>query len=181
MIEDRIKGLFAEARQAELIVLIWGPGDPGSDPSHPSYPYWNKRCQIREEIRKAFPNAGVYFSEDDQLRQFTRHLEDVLAEEWVHASQADCILVLDVSRGAHVEVDRFSRDPILAAKMRLLLPVRYVGTTSLVSMLHHRLRVIGFSDEEFDLCSLATKKCVDIILTVAVSKLLALRNGGYYV
>ena len=35
---------------------------------------------------------------------------------------ADCILVLDVSRGAHVEVDRISSYPLLAKKMRILLP-----------------------------------------------------------
>src|ERR1700728_3476450 len=113
MMKERIDGLFAEAKQTNLVVLIWGPGNPGDDPSHPSYPYWQKRCQIRQEIRKAFPNADVYFSEDDELRRYTDRLEDVWAEEWVHASQADCILVLDMSRGAHVEVDRFSLDPII--------------------------------------------------------------------
>src|SRR5258708_38594209 len=97
--EEHIRRFLEEAKKAEIFVLIWGPGDPRGDLSNPSYVYWKKRCQIRDEIRKVFPNAGVYFSEDEQLRRYTAHLEDTLMEEWVHAGMADCILALDVSRG----------------------------------------------------------------------------------
>ena len=178
-VEENIKSFLEDAKRLEMLVLIWGPGDPG-DSTHPNHKYWEKRCMIRELLRREFPNAGVYFSEDEALRKYTIHLDDALIEEGVHAEKADCILVLDVSRGAHVEVDRFSALPLIAAKMRLLLPERYVGTKGLVSVIHKRVRVVGFSDQEFDECSLARKKCIDIIHTVAVSKLLADRNGGRY-
>jgi hypothetical protein len=170
---SRIKLLRRKARQQALLVLIWGPGDPGPGGTPDMRKYWEKRNQIREELTRTFPNAEILFSESDALRDHTRDLRDLLAEEMVHAAVADCILVLDVSRGAHVEVDRFALVPNIAEKMVVLLPDRYVGGTGLVSHVHNRVRVLGFSDEELDRCDVATKKSVSLVDSFALEKLVA--------
>jgi hypothetical protein len=80
---------------------------------------------------------------------------------------ADCILVLDVSRDAHVEVDRFSRYASVAKKIRVLLPAKFVGGSGLVSEIHAGLKVTSFTEDEFKKCTL------ELVLSVAIEKLMA--------
>ncbi len=171
--KKRIKSLRKKARQQELVVLVWGPGDPGLAGSPEIRKYWEKRNQIRDVLARRYPKAQILFSESDALRDHTRDLSDLLTEELVHATVADCIIVLDVSRGAHVEVDRFTALPALAAKLMILLPDRWVGGTGLVSQIHRNARVLGFSDAQLDSCEVATKMSVSIVDTFALQKLLA--------
>lgn len=168
----RIDNLRKKARDQVLVVLVWGPGDPGLGGSPDLLLYWQKRNQIRDVLVRTFPNAEILFSESDALRDHTRDLTDLLAEELVHASIADCILVLDVSRGASGEVDRFTSTPDIAAKMTVLLPERWVRGTGLVSHVHKKTNVLGFSDEELNRCDVATKMSVSVVDTCAVQKLL---------
>jgi hypothetical protein len=170
---DRIRALKSQAKRQDLVVLVWGPGDPGSGASPEASLYWEKRNQIRDCIAKEFSSAEVYFSESEALREHTRDLENLLTEELVHAAIADCILVLDVSRGSHVEIDRFSTIPAIAKKIRVLLPERHTGSRGLVSQILNGLKVIGFTEEELSKCNVATKICVDIVLSVALEKLMA--------
>lgn len=167
---DKIRLLRNQAKREEITVLIWGPGDPGPTGDIERQKYWTKRVQIKEVLQREFPNAEIAFSEDRELRELTAGLEDLLVEELVHAAVADCILVLDVSRGAHVEVDRLTAYPLVAQKIRLLLPERFVGTTGLVSVIHQGVRVSGYTDADFEACRLATKQCVDIVLSIAIDK-----------
>lgn len=172
---ERIRDLYVQAKAQPLVILVWGPGQPSPGATGDAVVYWNKRVQIREVLSREFPNSEVLFSEHAALRDHTRELEDLLTEELVHAAVADCILVLDVSRGAHVEVDRFSEHPSIAAKMRILIPERFVGTTGLVGSVHQDLRVKGFSDDELRLCRVATEKAVQIVLSFAIRKLMPKR------
>jgi hypothetical protein len=171
--KNRIHELRRKARLQELVVLVWGPGDPGKGGPVETRKYWEKRKEIRKVLARKYPNSEVLFSESTGLRDHTRDLNDLLTEELVHASVADCIVVLDVSRGAHVEVDRFAFVPEIAAKMTVLLPERFVGGTGLVSDIRKRIHVLGFSDEELDRCYVATKKSVSVVDKIAVQKLLA--------
>jgi len=155
---DRIAALKRKARQQQLVILVWGPGDPGSGGSDLARKYWVKRNQIRDNLATLYPNAEVLFSEDSALRDETRGLGTTLDQELLDASIADCILILDVSRGAHVEVDRFAAIPDIAAKMTILIPETYVGGTGLVSQIHRRATVVGFADAELDSCAVATIK-----------------------
>jgi len=173
---DRIDELHKRAKMEELVVLVWGPGDPGPKGPKEIKKYWAKRNQIRDLLAKEFPQSEVYFSEALALRDHTRGLESLLTEELVHAAIADCILVLDVSRGAHVEVDRFSNYPSIAHKIRVLLPEKYVGGTGLASQVHQGLKVIGFSEIEFKQCSLASVKAIKVVLSVAIEKLMTSRG-----
>ena len=168
----RAKILSEKAKEQQLVILVYGPGDPGPGGSDELRKYWQKRNQIKEILKDTFPRSEVFFSEDLGLRELTVGLEDLLVEELVHTSIADCILVLDVSRGAHVEVDRFSSIPDIACKMRILIPDRYVGTSGLVSAVHADLRIEGFTKEEFDKCKLATEKCVNLVMSFAYKKVL---------
>ena len=169
----RIAHLRDRAKQQQLVVLVWGPGDPGPKGQKEMVRYWRKRVEIREFLKKEFKQSEVEFSESDALRDHTRDLNALLTEELVHAAVADCILVLDVSRGAHVEVDRFSTYPILAKKLRVLLPEKYVGGSGLAGQVLKGLTVVGFTEEEFKKCSLASEKAVKIVETVAIEKLMA--------
>jgi len=168
----RINALRMRARLETLVVLVWGHGDPGPGGSETSKKYWNKRNQIRDEIQKQFPNSEVLFSESSPLRRGTNDLNDLLDEELVHAKIADCIIILDVSRGAHVEVDRFTSIPDIARKMTVLIPEQFVGNTGLVSHVHKHARVQGFSDIELDSCTVATLKSISIVDTAAINKLI---------
>jgi hypothetical protein len=172
--ENKILSLRKTAKYMELMILVWGPGDPGPGGSPALRRYWEKRKQIREVLQQVFPNAEVFFSEDAELEALTRSIgRDILDQELVQAYSADCILVLDLTRGAHVEVDRFSNYPAIAAKMNVLIPDRYVGSTGLVAHVHKRTNVIGFSDEEFEMCRVATEKAVQIVEMVAINKLIS--------
>ncbi len=164
----RLKELRRKARLQELVVLVWGPGEPRPGAPDVLQNYWAKRVQIRETLTGLFPNSDILFSESDALRDQTRDLDDLLAEELAHAAIADCILVLDVSRGAHVEVDRFSAIPAIASKMTVLLPEKYVGNDGLVSQVHQAIRVVGFSGEELAACHVATVKSVRVVDTAAL-------------
>jgi hypothetical protein len=167
----RIKRLKEDAKEQQLVILVWGPGDPGAGGSREKKKYWEKRNQIRDLLSTQFPASQIYLSEASELRDHTRDLEDLLTEELVHAAVADCILVLDVSRGAHVEVDRFSTNRQVAPKLRILLPAEEVGR-GLVHDVHKHLRVTGFTDDEFRRCSLASEKAINIVLSVALKKLM---------
>ena len=169
---DRIEAIRRRARKQELLILVWGPGDPGADASGERLKYWEKRVQIRESIQSAYPESEVLFSESDALRDHTRDLNDLLAEELVHATAADCILILDVSRGAHVEIDRFSDIPQIAAKTTVLLPERFVGNSGLVGEVHKKVRIMGFSETEFEECNLATSKSISAVDVYALSRLI---------
>jgi hypothetical protein len=159
-----LRALRERARMEQLLVLVWGPGSSNKE-------YWGKRNQIRDEIKSVYKNAEVEFSESDVLRDHTRDLASLLVEELAHATVADCIIVLDVSRGAHVEVDRFSSRPEIASKMTLLIPEEFVGGTGLVSHVHKHVNVTGFSPSQFKDCNLATKLAISIVDGVAIDRL----------
>jgi hypothetical protein len=175
-VEDRIQSLYRRAKREDLVVLVWGPGDPGAAGSPELQKYWQKRQKIRDSLADVFKSSEILFSESGSLRDHTRDLQNLLTEELVHAAAADCILVLDVSRGAHVEVDRLSGYAVIAQKIRVLIPDRYVGSSGLVKVIHDKLAVVGFSEDEFTDCRLATDKCVKLVLSVAIEKMMKL--GG---
>jgi len=172
----RIHQLRERAKHQPLVVLVWGPGDPGPDGEPQHTRYWQKRNQIRDLLAREFRQSEILFSESDALRDYTRDLETLLTEELVHAAIADCILVLDVSRGAHVEVDRISSYPLLAKKMRILLPEKYARGSGPYSNVLQGLRVVPFTEEEFERSSLASVKAIKLVESVALEKLMD--SGG---
>jgi hypothetical protein len=178
IVDERFEAYFRAARKQDLLVLVWGPGDPGPGGDPKIALYWRKRNEIRAAVKARFPNAEVLFSESAVLRDYTRHLGDLLTEELAHADIADCILILDVSRGASLELDHFSADPLIARKMRLLIPAEHVGGTGLISSVHDKVRVSGFTDDDLASCRVATKIVPDLVDAVAIEKMQASRLRG---
>jgi hypothetical protein len=89
---SRIAQIRDRAKQQQLVILVWGPGDPGPKGPKEILRYWRKRMDIRDFLRREFKQSEVEFSESDALRDHTRDLDTLLTEELVHAAVADCIL-----------------------------------------------------------------------------------------
>lgn len=159
-------------RKQELLVLVWGPGDPGSKASAVEKLGFNKRKQIKKEIEKVFSEADVRFSEDPVLRKMTSYLGRELMREMVHAKLADVVILLDISRGVDLEVDHFVETyEWFRNKAYVLIPQKYVKTKGLIADVFKNLRdghLIGFTDYELKHCTVATKVCVGIVDEVAL-------------
>ncbi len=170
--EEKLRTL---ARKQELLVLVWGPGDPGSKASANAQLGFRKRKQIKAEIEQIFPGANVRFSEDSDLQNMTDYMRRQLRREMVHARIADVIVVLDVSRGADLEVDHFiQKYAWFREKAYVLLPQKYVGTKGLVADVFDllpRRQLIGFTEDELKTCHVATQVCISIVDEIAMQML----------
>ncbi|MBV9762260.1 MAG: hypothetical protein JO340_16995 [Acidobacteriaceae bacterium] len=167
--------LERKAASAKLKILIWGPGKSPCDAGRMENRRYRKRLKIRDTLRKAYPNSEVYFSEDEALRKHTRHLGSLMLEEEMHTRTADCILALPISRDSELEIDHFWTKPEIARKLYAFVPKRFSRANGLVRVVYKELKsVYGYTDAEFSDCSLATVKCVQIVRSICVARLLAL-------
>lgn len=106
------------------LILIWGPAE-GSDHEIEGKNLFIKRDEIREAISQHFQDRGVkvHFSEDEELRDFTKQLEtfgkgDIAKPEKQQVEWACIVIGLDyphVKLTLHTEMmyllDRVSRAP----------------------------------------------------------------------
>lgn len=92
--------------------------------------------------------------------------------EALQAKIADLVLMLDLSRGADLELDHFVPTyPWFRAKVHVFLPAKYVSTKGLVADVFKYIpqdQIEGFSDKEFNRCDVATTKAVRVALSVAM-------------
>ncbi|NLE58615.1 MAG: hypothetical protein GX616_09665 [Planctomycetes bacterium] len=151
-------------RYQRIRILVWGPGDPGPDASEESRRAYQKRLQIRDHLREQFPRAEVHFSEDEQLVELSKDVEGQLRKEAFQARSAHRVIMLDISRGADLELDHFiPKYPWFAPKAFVLLPEQFVSTTGLVKEILDHLtprQIEGYSEEEFRQCTVATVKAL---------------------
>jgi hypothetical protein len=157
------------ARQQQLIVLVWGPGDPGDFGSPEAKEAYGKRCLIRDVLRDMFPQSDIAFSRENQeiLGQTDKLTLD--------AFDADAVIILDMSRGPHLELGRLTKFPWFLEKLWLLERREYPGEPSLVAKQFKLIpqdQVQGFTDEEFRRSDVARIMSVKAVTTVAVRKLL---------
>lgn len=169
--------LHARAKQVQLKILIWGPGDPGPKARGKRRKGYNKRCKIREVLRKEFPNSEVYFSEDPEMQRLGDGVIGQLSAEALQAFIADLVLTLDISRGADLEVDHFVlKYSWFRNKVYVFLPQEHVSSPGLAREVFKWLPVgeqlIGYTKDEFEHCTLATETAVKIVQTAAVLKLI---------
>jgi hypothetical protein len=174
--EHRAQEIIDSARQQRLNVLIWGPGDPGESGTPNSKKSYDKRCLIRKELRENFPRAEVKFSEElkEELKE-TITIRGTIPQETVHAASADLVIILDISRGADLELDHFAKYSWFRKKVWLLVPQKYLDTAGLVAEVFNLIpkgQRQGFTDEQFERCDVAKQMSVDIVMTVAALKLL---------
>jgi hypothetical protein len=164
------------ARGVPIKVLVWGPGDPGSNAPEDKRKGYEKRWQIRENISREFDNSEVHFSEDAEMEALAAFIPEQLKKQAFQANLVDLVLILDISRGADVEVDHFVVTyPWFRDKVYVLLPEKYVPARGLVGKVLDKLdpvRVIGYSPDEYKLCELAGRKTMDLVLATAVDMLI---------
>ena len=158
------ENITRQVQRQEIKILVWGSGDPGPTASPEKRKAYEKRVQIKKVLESTFPNAEVHFSEDPEMIQLTDHLVGQLRKEAVQARIADLIIMLDISRGADLELDHFVPTySWLRDKVHAFLPERYVSSQGLVKEVFDHLKpeqVEGFTDQEFEECTVATVKAI---------------------
>ena len=169
--KKKIGKMDDKLRRKKLRLLIWGPGDPGNDGTPQAKKNYEKRCLIRTTLKEEFPRSDVVFSEDI----ITLKLIGTLKEEVVHAKAAHAVIVLDISRGSHLEIDHFVlRYEWFRKKVWLLVPQEFLTKGSLVEDAVYSLipqdHIQGYTLEEFDRCDVAKQMSVRIATTVAFDK-----------
>jgi hypothetical protein len=164
------------AHYEAIKILVWGPGLLGENATEEQQKAYQKRVQIRDVLRAAFPRAEVYFSEDPEMIEVGSRISGQLRVEALQARIADLILMLDISRGADLELDHFVPTyPWFRDKVYVFLPEDYVPPKGLVKEVFDYLRddqVEGFTQDEFLQCSVATDKAVRIAEVIALDKCL---------
>jgi len=171
---DEARDTLAVAKFETLRILVWGPGDPGVGAPPERVDAYNKRLQIRDELRKQFPRAEVFFSEDPEMQALGPPEMSQLEREALQASGANLVLMLDISRGTDLELDHFVptyswfRD-----KVYVLLPERYVPPRGLAKEVFDYIRptqVVGYSDDEFKLSKVVRERAVNVATIIAMKK-----------
>ena len=105
----RTEEIREAAKYEQLNILVWGPGDPGTQASAGQQRAYQKRLQIKDELRREFPRSEVYFSEDPEMETLTEDIKGQLRKEAVQAGAADLIIMLDISQHQVYEKLHISR------------------------------------------------------------------------
>lgn len=172
--ESEAKDMLADCRYVPLRILIFGPGDPGSGASKTNQKAYDKRVQIKEELKKRFPRSEVHFPEDEEMIQISKTITGQLKKEALQANIADLILCLDISRGSNLELDHFIPTyPWFGEKVHIFLPEKYVNSTGIVKDVIDKIspdQIEGFTTKEFNECTLATVKAVQVAEGFAMEK-----------
>lgn len=163
---DEIRRYIGDACQQKLLMLIWGPGDPGEGGSSEAREGYKKRCVIRDALRANFPNAEVEFSEDLE----TSTLTDLLLREAVQAKISDAVIILPISHGAYFELYYYStKYKWFPEKVWLLAPQEYLDTAGIAGELLKEIKKkYGYTPEQFE--DYTRKMSVDIGTAVATAK-----------
>lgn len=172
---QEIQRVKEDIRYQPIKVLVWGPGQPGSDSDEERKRGYRKREQIRQEVSTTFPRTEVYFSEE--LMPIDLANGRPLLREAVHARISDLIIILDLGRGVDLELGHFIPGyPWFRDKAFLLIKEEYVGTNGLVGEIHDYLpsnQIRRFSEEEFNNCEVATKLAIEATEVACLEYLLS--------
>ena len=138
---------------------------------------YSKRLQIRDALN-AIDGVTARFPEDaDFIDVVIKRLQvdpsDVVALELAQARLAHIILALDISSGVNQEVAMFSTYRQLRGKIIDLVEDKHRGTPdSFPGHVRRFVRQEFFSEDEFDSCNLATKRCPGLITNEKVHRAL---------
>ncbi len=170
--KERAKRTRENARHEPIVILVWGPGNPSENASPEKHKAYKKRLEIKKQLKKKFPRAEVFFSEDKEMKKPAQTGQSQLQAEAMQAKNADLILMLDLGRGVDLELDHFiPKYPWFRDKAYVFLPIQYVSTKGLVAEVLDKLEsnhIIGFSEQEFKSCKLVTEKAFEVAHTVAM-------------
>jgi hypothetical protein len=108
--KPRLQTMQLEIARTPLAILVWGPGE-----SNP--PLYAKRLQIRDELRRE--GMAAFFSED--LTGLKPDDYSQKAIEFLEATAADLVVVLQVSYGSVAEVHDFSDYRVINSKLLIFI------------------------------------------------------------
>lgn len=170
--KEEAKRIRENAMHEPIVILVWGPGDPGENAPSDKCKAYEKRLKMKTHLKQKFPRAEVFFSEDKKMKELTQTGQSQLQAEAMQAKIANLILMLDLGRGVDLELDYFvPKYPWFRDKVYVFLPIQYVSTKGLVAEVFDKLEsnhIIGFSEQEFKSCKLVTEKTFEVAHTVAM-------------
>ncbi len=108
--KPRLDAMQAQVAKTPLAVLVWGPGPSNAD-------LYAKRVQIRDELRRR--DIAAFFSEDLQGDKPVDYSQKGI--EFLEASAADLVVVMQVSYGSVAEVHDFSDYRVINSKMLIFI------------------------------------------------------------
>jgi len=161
--DDRISEIISVSEALRLNVLIWGPGQ--NTPA-----LYAKRQKIRQQIKDAFRNADVRFSEDlmDTVPGGTEGLS-LAEQELLHLAACDVCFVLDVSKGPGEEIAHFINSGF-GHKLVILTHEKDKEARSFPAELRKYGNQLFFNDDEYEQCHLV-ERIVSRVRILAVAKL----------
>lgn len=167
--------IFDDSKHERLLILVWGPGVPDASTPADRRKGYEKRIQIKEVLTAEFPRASVHFSEDPDMLALGLPTMSRLDLERLHAAIADLIIILPISPGSQLELNHFiPTAPAIRDKISVLLPERHKSSPGLVTQeildFLKKVKIIGYTQDEWDVCKVATEKSVQIGLEAALKK-----------
>lgn len=162
--DKNIEGVERTLKSWDLSVLIWGPGKFREEENA-------KREKIRTVIKNHFPNADVYFSEDEELRKKVPHAKylSLQEEELYHLASCDVCIVLDTSPGTAAEIAHFVSS-IYAHRLFILTHKDNENTHGFPGELRKGLNLAFYDNDEWVKCNL-TERALARTEAAALSKM----------
>lgn len=167
------EGVLQRARAAladvRVTVMVLGPGEGGHG--------YEKRVQIQEALN-AMDGVTALFPEDEAFIDLaTKRLgadpSDVVALELAQAMLCNIILALDMAAGVNQEVAQFAIYDELRGKIRDLVEDKHSKTpNSYPAHVRRQVTQIFFTEDEFQSCDLATKRCPALITNEKIRRAL---------
>ncbi len=161
--DERIDEILSLSAAMKLNVLIWGPGKSATQ-------QYIKREKMRQQIKNAFINADVRFSEDlvEAASGRTKDLT-IPEQELFHFAACDICFVLDISKGAGEEIAHFINSGF-GHKLVILTHEKYKDSSSFPAALRKYGNQLFFNDEEYEHCHLVDR-VVSRVRLLAIGKL----------
>jgi hypothetical protein len=161
--DETIEQIISLSEAIKLNILIWGPGKSSSA-------QYAKREKMRQQIKDAFINADVRFSEElmDMMPVGSEGLS-IPEQELLHLAACDVCFVLDVSKGAGEEIAHFINSGF-GHKLVILTHEKDKDVSSFPAALRKYGNQLFFNDEEYERCHLVNR-VVSCVRIRAVGKL----------
>ena len=169
MAEGVLQGARAALADVRVTVMVLGPGEGGHG--------YEKRVQIQEALN-AMDGVTALFPEDEAFIDLaTKRLgadpSDVVALELAQAMLCNIILALDMAAGVNQEVAQFAIYDELRGKIRDLVEDKHSKTpNSYPAHVRRQVTQIFFTEDEFQSCDLATKRCPALITNEKIRRAL---------
>lgn len=140
--KQRLAAMQAAVAQTPLAILVWGPGPSQKE-------LYAKRVQIRDELRRR--GHAAFFSEDLESEKPAHYSQKAI--EFLEASAADLVVVLQVSYGSIAEVHDFSDYRVINAKLLIFISDQatdgysYQGALNELKLIYNNVEAFHIPDD----------------------------------